>query len=107
MSAIALMAVPVVDDAAMGRRRRSAGKYIEEPMLGVVQSYDPRWLSTCCCRSAVVAIAPVVLIWAAATSMLGLSRHVYALATNRQVPSWLGKLGRALDAPTSRSWSPR
>jgi APA family basic amino acid/polyamine antiporter len=25
--------------------------------------------------------------------MLGLSRHVYVLATNRQVPSWLGKLG--------------
>ena len=24
--------------------------------------------------------------------MLGLSRHVYVLATNRQIPSWLGKL---------------
>jgi APA family basic amino acid/polyamine antiporter len=36
----------------------------------------------------------VVLAWAASTSMLGLSRHVYVLATNRQVPSWLGKLGQ-------------
>jgi APA family basic amino acid/polyamine antiporter len=35
-----------------------------------------------------------VLTWAASTSMLGLSRHVYVLATNRQVPSWLGKLGQ-------------
>jgi basic amino acid/polyamine antiporter, APA family len=43
---------------------------------------------------AVVAIAPAVLTWAASTSMLGLSRHVYVLATNRQVPSWLGKLGQ-------------
>ena len=43
---------------------------------------------------AVVAIAPAVLAWAASTSMLGLSRHVYVLATNRQVPSWLGKLGK-------------
>jgi APA family basic amino acid/polyamine antiporter len=42
----------------------------------------------------VVAIAPAVLAWAASTSMLGLSRHVYVLATNRQVPSWLGKLGK-------------
>jgi len=39
-----------------------------------------------------VAVAPVVLIWAASTAMLGLSRHVYVLATNRQIPSWLGKL---------------
>jgi APA family basic amino acid/polyamine antiporter len=42
---------------------------------------------------AVVAVAPAVLAWAASTSMLGLSRHVYVLATNRQIPSWLGKLG--------------
>ena len=43
---------------------------------------------------AVVAIVPVALIWAANTAMLGLSRHVYVLATNRQIPSWLGKLNR-------------
>ena len=62
-------------------------------MLGVVKSYDPAWLSTVL-QVAVVAIAPAVLAWAASTSMLGLSRHVYVLATNRQVPSWLGKLGK-------------
>ena len=39
-------------------------------------------------------MAPVVLVWAASTAMLGLSRHVYVLATNRQIPSWLGKLSR-------------
>src|SRR5215217_7923322 len=58
-------------------------------------SYDPHWLSVVLVAWE-VAVAPVVLTWAAATSMLGLSRHVYALARNRQVPSWLGKLsGRA------------
>jgi APA family basic amino acid/polyamine antiporter len=31
--------------------------------------------------------------------MLGLSRHVYTLATNRQIPSWLGKLGRRWTTP--------
>jgi basic amino acid/polyamine antiporter, APA family len=57
----------------------------------VVMSYDPHWLSVLL-QIGVVAVAPGVLTWAAATSMLGLSRHVYALARNRQVPSWLGKL---------------
>ncbi len=61
-------------------------------MLGVVMSYQPDWLSTLL-QIGVVAIAPIVLTWAASTSMLGLSRHVYVLARNRQVPSWLGKLG--------------
>ena len=90
MAAIALMAVPVVG-TPHGPQTALGERYIEEPILGVVQSYDPHWLSVLL-QIGVVAIAPMVLTWAAATSMLGLSRHVYALATNRQVPSWLGKL---------------
>ncbi len=31
--------------------------------------------------------------------MLGLSRHMYSLATNRQIPSWLGKLRRRWTTP--------
>ncbi len=48
---------------------------------------------------AVVAIVPAALFWAANTAMLGLSRHVYVLATNRQIPSWLGKLNRRSQTP--------
>jgi APA family basic amino acid/polyamine antiporter len=92
MAAVALMAVPVVS-GPNGAHTPLGGRFIEEPILGVVQSYDPSWLSTTL-EVAVVAIAPVLLAWAASTSMLGLSRHVYVLATNRQVPSWLGKLGQ-------------
>ena len=62
-------------------------------MLGVVESFEPAWLSDVM-QVAVVAIVPAALIWAANTAMLGLSRHVYVLATNRQIPSWLGKLNR-------------
>jgi APA family basic amino acid/polyamine antiporter len=91
MAAIALMAVPVVG-GPHGPHTALGGKFIEEPLLGVVMSYEPGWLSTVL-QVAVVAIAPVVLTWAVSTSMLGLSRHVYVLATNRQVPSWLGRLG--------------
>ena len=50
-----------------------------------------RWL--------VALVAAATLIWAANTAMLGLSRHSYALATNRQIPSWLGKLGRRDETP--------
>jgi APA family basic amino acid/polyamine antiporter len=91
MAAIALMAVPVLK-TSHGLRTALGEHFIEEPILGVVKSYDPSWLSTVL-QVGVVAIAPAVLAWAATGSMLGLSRHVYVLATNRQVPSWLGKLG--------------
>jgi APA family basic amino acid/polyamine antiporter len=92
MAAVALMAVPVVPGPD-GAETALGGRFIEDPILGVVMSYQPSWLSNVL-EVAVVAVAPVVLAWAASTSMLGLSRHVYVLATNRQVPSWLGKLGR-------------
>ena len=46
-----------------------------------------------------VAIAPLILFFAANVTMLGLSRHVYVLATNRQIPSWLGKLGGRRSTP--------
>jgi APA family basic amino acid/polyamine antiporter len=90
MAAIALMAVPVVE-GPNGAHTALGERFIEEPILGVVMSYDPLWLSVVL-QVGVVAVAPVVLTWAAATSMLGLSRHVYSLARYRQVPSWLGKL---------------
>jgi basic amino acid/polyamine antiporter, APA family len=97
MAAVALMAVPVVA-TPQGPETALAGEFIEEPILGVVQSYEPGWLADVM-QWAVVAVAPIVLLWAASTAMLGVSRHVYSLATNRQIPSWLGKLGKGHAAP--------
>jgi basic amino acid/polyamine antiporter, APA family len=97
MAAVALMAVPVVATPS-GPETALAGKFIDDPVLGVVQSYEPAWLADVM-QWAVVVVAPAVLVWAASTSMLGLSRHVYVLATNRQIPSWLGKLGRGHTTP--------
>jgi basic amino acid/polyamine antiporter, APA family len=97
MAAVALMAVPVVA-TPQGPETELAGRFIEDPVLGVVQSYEPGWLADVM-QWVVVVIAPAVLVWAASTSMLGLSRHVYSLATNRQIPSWLGKLGRRYTTP--------
>ena len=60
-------------------------------MLGVVSAFHPAWVADTM-RWMVALIATPVLIWAANTSMLGVSRHIYTLAINRQIPSWLGKL---------------
>ena len=90
MAAIALMAVPVVA-GPNGPETALAGEFVEAPVLGVVQSFEPAWLADAM-QWAVVLVAVPVLVWAANTSMLGLARHVYVLATNRQIPSWAGRL---------------
>jgi len=90
MAAIALMAVPVVAGPG-GPETALAGEYVEAPILGVVSAYDPAWLADAM-RWVVAVVAAPVLFWATATAMLGVSRHIYTLAINRQIPSWLGKL---------------
>jgi APA family basic amino acid/polyamine antiporter len=88
VAVVALMAVPVVETADGGTTALGT-TYLENPVLGVVQNFEPPWVSNLM-EAAVVVIVPVALIWAASTAMLGLSRHVYVLATNRQIPGWLG-----------------
>ncbi len=90
MAAIALMAVPVVA-GPNGPETALGHQYVEAPVLGVVSAYHPIWLSDAM-RWLVVAIATPVLFWAVTTALLGVSRHIYTLAINRQIPSWLGKL---------------
>jgi APA family basic amino acid/polyamine antiporter len=90
IAAVALMAVPVTP-GPHGPETALAGDLVEEPVLGVVQQFDPAWLADTM-EWATMLVAVPVLIWAASTAMLGVSRHVYALATNRQIPSWAGKL---------------
>ena len=97
IAAVALMAVPVVP-GAHGPETALAGKYIEEPVLGVVANFDPAWVADTM-KWLVMLIAVPVLFWAANTAMLGLSRHVYVLATNRQIPSWAGKLQKTYSTP--------
>jgi basic amino acid/polyamine antiporter, APA family len=97
MAAIALMAVPVVAGPS-GPETALGSTFIENPVLGVVSAYDPPWLADVM-RWLVALIAAPVLFWAANTSMLGVSRHIYTLAINRQIPSWLGKLGRRHATP--------
>jgi basic amino acid/polyamine antiporter, APA family len=97
MAAIALMAVPVVGGPD-GPQTALGSEFVEEPVLGVVSAFEPAWVADTM-RWLVALIATPVLIWAASTSMLGVSRHIYTLAINRQIPSWLGKLDRRTATP--------
>ncbi|MBS1880673.1 MAG: universal stress protein, partial [Actinobacteria bacterium] len=97
MAAIALMALPVVGGPA-GPHTELGGQWIEEPVLGVVSAFHPHWLAQTM-RWMVMLVAVPVLFWAANTSMLGVSRHIYTLAINRQIPSWLGKLEKRQATP--------
>ena len=97
MAAIALMAVPVVAGPD-GPETALGTTYINDPVLGVVSSFHPHWVAETM-RWMVAIVAVPVLFWAANTSMLGVSRHIYTLAINRQIPSWLGKLERRAATP--------
>ena len=97
MAAIALMAVPVVAGPD-GPQTALGSEFVEDPLLGVVSAFEPAWVAESM-RWLVAAVATPVLIWAASISMLGVSRHIYTLAINRQIPSWLGKLDRRTATP--------
>jgi basic amino acid/polyamine antiporter, APA family len=97
MAAIGLMAVPVVAGPE-GPETALGSEYVEAPILGVVSSFHPPWVADAM-RWLVALIAAPVLFWAVTTAMLGVSRHIYTLAINRQIPSWLGKLNSRYATP--------
>jgi APA family basic amino acid/polyamine antiporter len=86
VSSVATMAVPPIDG-----RTPLGGHYVAAPLLGVVSAFDPHWLRQVL-RFAVGGVGAVVLLQAANSTMVGFSRIAYSLATNRQIPSALGRL---------------
>ncbi len=94
ISVVALATVPVVDGAtALG------GRFLEAPVLGIVLSLEPPWLGLVF-GYLVAAVAALVLFVALNVFMLGLSRLVYSLATNRQIPARLGRLDARHGTPS-------
>jgi len=67
-------------------------------VLAVVDSFDPRWLAEVL-RYVVGFSAAVVLVMAGTSAMLGLARLGYSLATNRQIPSLVGRLHPRYSTP--------
>ena len=93
VSAAALMAQPVLDGStALGDR------FSEAPVLGIVNGYEQAWLVDAG-RYLVGASAAAMLIVAMQGQMLGLSRLAYSLATNRQIPSAVGRLSERRGTP--------
>ena len=86
MALVALSALPVV-----GGETQLGTTYLERPLIGVVEQYEPDWLADML-RYIVGVAAAVTLVAAAQSAMLGLSRLAYSLATNRQIPSAVGRL---------------
>jgi APA family basic amino acid/polyamine antiporter len=86
ISFVALNALPVVGGrTALGKGGDDA------PLLGVTRAFHPHWLADVL-TYVVAGAAVVVLVAAANSSMLGLSRVGYSLATNRQIPGLLARL---------------
>ena len=93
VSVAGLMATPVVGDrTALGDR------YLEAPVLAIVSSYEPGTLLDVS-RYVVGATAAALLLVAMNGQMLGLARLAYSLATNRQIPSGVGRLHRRRGTP--------
>jgi APA family basic amino acid/polyamine antiporter len=93
VSVAALMATPVVGD-----RTALGGTYIEAPVLAIVSSYEPGVVLDVS-RYVVGATAGALLLAAMNGQMLGLARLAYSLATNRQIPSAVGRLQRRRGTP--------
>ena len=83
---VALGALPV-----RGGETPLGTTYFENPMLGVVSAFEPVWLADLL-RHVVAVLACLTLVAAAQSAMLGLSRLAFSLATNRQIPSAIGRL---------------
>jgi len=86
IAVVAVTALPVHDGhTALG------GRYLNDPVVGIVTQMHPRWLQQTL-RYVVAGMAAATLVAAANSAMLGLSRLAYSLSTNRQIPSGLGRL---------------
>ncbi|MEJ7797503.1 MAG: amino acid permease [Solirubrobacteraceae bacterium] len=93
ISLVAVAALPVAPGAGA-----LSGDALEAPVLAIVDGFGPGWPA-----QALVyvtgALATVTLVVAAHGAMLGLSRLAYSLATNRQIPSAVGRLHRRFSTP--------
>jgi APA family basic amino acid/polyamine antiporter len=90
---VGISALPVHDGVtALGT------SHLQAPVLGVVDAFRPVWISDVL-KFAVAIGGALGLAAAAGSSMLGVSRVGYSLATNRQIPSAIGRLSGRWGTP--------
>ena len=86
ISLVAVASLPVTPGASP-----LTGDALNAPVLALVSTFEPNLLADLL-RYVIAALATVTLVVAANAAMLGLSRLSYSLATNRQIPSSIGRL---------------
>ena len=88
---IAMLAMPVYQDASGSYTTDLAGEYSGDPILGIVDNLPVGFLIEPL-RIVVGILAATILILAANAGIIGISRMQYSLATHRQVPRIIGRL---------------
>jgi APA family basic amino acid/polyamine antiporter len=73
-------------------------QHLRAPVLGVVEAFRPVWVADVL-KYAVAVGGALGLAAAAGSAMLGVSRVGYSLATNRQIPSAVGRLHHRWGTP--------
>jgi len=93
ISIVAISALPVHNGVSdLGVR------HINAPVLGLAEAFHPHWLADVL-KYAVAVGGALGLGAAAGSAMLGVSRVGYSLATNRQIPSAIGRLSPRWGTP--------
>jgi len=93
IAVVSVTAIPVI-----AGHTALATRHLGAPVLGVVDAFHPRGLADPL-KYIVAAAAAVTLVAAANSAMLGLSRLTFSLATNRQIPSGIGRIHRTRSTP--------
>jgi APA family basic amino acid/polyamine antiporter len=96
---VAVTALPVRDG-----RTELSGRYLDAPVIGIVERVHPHWLGQTL-MYLVAAMAAVTLVAAANSAMLGLSRLAYSLSTWRRPRTSTSSSASTPSAPRSRSRS--
>jgi len=96
---VLFLGVSIVALAVTGSGAALGGGYLEAPVLGIVAGFEPPALAQGF-GYAVGAFAAIILFVGINTGMLGLSRLVYSLATNRQIPLAVGRLHERFGTPS-------
>jgi APA family basic amino acid/polyamine antiporter len=86
ISLVAVAALPITPGSSPLK-----GDALDAPVLAIVKTFDHGWLDDAF-TYVVATFATLMLVIAAHAAMLGLSRLAYSLATNRQIPSAVGRL---------------
>jgi APA family basic amino acid/polyamine antiporter len=73
-------------------------RHLNAPVLGIVEAFRPHWVADVL-KYAVAIGGALGLAAAGGSAMLGVSRTGYSLATNRQIPSAVGRLSNRWGTP--------